>query len=172
MLLSEAVKDDHDMVVEIYHRVVAATEDADGPAARETFMTRVGQCVVKEKLVLLPFIRQVLPDDGERLERYRLDHISIKEKLHRLHEIPMGDVSFVPELTSLWIDLSGHIADLDDRDLPALEDATSADESEAAAVQYCEAGAYEPEMAHPPSLVAESTKLVDDFLGRSQGHAV
>ena len=39
----------------------------------------------------------------------------------------MGDVSFVPELTSLWIDLSGHIADLDDRDLPALEDATSAD---------------------------------------------
>jgi len=80
MLLSEAVKDDHDMVVEIYHRVVAATEDADGPAARETFMTRVGQCVVKEKLVLLPFIRQVLPDDGERLERYRLDHISVRAR--------------------------------------------------------------------------------------------
>ena len=91
--------------------------------------------------------------------------------MHRLGHIPSGDVNFGPELTALWVDLSAHMADLDSRDLPALEDATSADESEAAAVRYREAGAYEPRMAHPPSTVAASTRMIDEVLGRST-HAV
>ena len=51
-------------------------------------------------------------------------------KLEKLRLIPLEDINFVQELQALWVDLSAHIRDSEEMDLPLLETSLSVEESE------------------------------------------
>ncbi|KAK4068315.1 hypothetical protein Purlil1_13835 [Purpureocillium lilacinum] len=165
MLLSEAVKDDHDSLVQAYIWAASTTSDYDPLPARDIFMVKVASCCIREELALLPVLQQTLPNSCEKIERCRLCHLSIQQRLRRLNKLSSDDVEFGSELAALWVDLSAHIRELDSNDLPLLEDVMSAGDSESFARRYRESGAYAPDFTNATTTVKMSTMLVEDFLG-------
>lgn len=80
MLLSDAVKEDHDILVQAYQHISSASSEIHILHERKAFMTSVASCCTREKQVLLPVIEEFVSTDSEkRLERYRLDYISVRD---------------------------------------------------------------------------------------------
>ncbi|KJZ79955.1 hypothetical protein HIM_00669 [Hirsutella minnesotensis 3608] len=136
MLFSEAVADTHRRVTQAYYHLNSSTSDSDKLARRNEFAAAVAACCVGEKHVLLPALQELLYNGAQRVEQYERDRVSIQEKLQRLNGTAPQDPSSDSELKALWVDLSAHFSDLDLRDLAALEECLSVDDSEALARRY------------------------------------
>lgn len=62
--------------------------------------------------------------------------MQVKEKLYKFQKLKADDPDFEPTLRDLWQDLSEHIKDEENNDLPALEKELSAADSESVANSF------------------------------------
>jgi hypothetical protein len=73
----------------------------------------------------------------------------VKEKLYAFQKLTPADAEFKPTLKSLMDDLSQHIKEEEQDDLPALEKALAADDSDGLARSFERTKMFVPTRSHP-----------------------
>jgi hypothetical protein len=73
----------------------------------------------------------------------------VKEQLKKFQNLKAGSSEFTPTIKSLMADLSQHIKEEEEQDLPALEQELSAEESESLSKSFGRTKAFVPSRSHP-----------------------
>lgn len=79
----------------------------------------------------------------------RTNILKVKEQLKKFQNLTAGSSEFTPTIKSLMADLSQHIKEEEEQDLPALEQELSAEESESLSKSFSRTKAFVPSRSHP-----------------------
>lgn len=98
-----------------------------------------------------------------------------KELLYKFQNLSATDSEFIPTIETLYADLKGHMKGEEEDDMPKLEEAISAEESERLAQSFSRTKKFVPTQSHPSApdkppfetvvglLTAPLDKLMDAF---------
>ncbi|KAK0630508.1 hypothetical protein B0T17DRAFT_491002 [Bombardia bombarda] len=133
--ISEAVKHDHALIKNVYHRLAAASPE---DRKSDEFIWKLDRYLIVDDLLVTPALERYVVHGGkERHRRLSDDYDSASlHKLRRMQTFDPAEDSFESSLKAIWVDLEPHIREESTRDLEHLEENMSESESEALAKKY------------------------------------
>lgn len=148
-LVSEAIKEDHREIQEAYNKIRAAKDLDTKQRWQNQFIWELARHSVGEELVVYPAIQKYLRDGKVRADKDREQHQSVQEYLKAFEKLQPQDSEFESTLDALWTDLTRHIKEEEENDLPALEAALSQPDSESIAKSFERTKMFAPTRSHP-----------------------
>jgi len=122
--ISGAIKDDHRAIEDSYHGVVNSSNLDDKERYGNQFVWDLARHSVAEELIVYPAFEDYLGSVGKDMaDKDRKQHHKLKEHLKRFQNMKASDPEYIPQIKILFSDLSEHIKEEEEADLPALEDA-------------------------------------------------
>ncbi|CAM1503249.1 Fc.00g080250.m01.CDS01 [Cosmosporella sp. VM-42] len=146
--VSDAVKHDHRELEGYYTRLIDSSSHDERVRYQNLFTWELARHSIAEELVVYPAMEH-LSGGKEMAERDRHAHQTVKEQLHHFQSLDPSSNEFLPTLKILMKELSQHIKEEEERDLPALEDNTSDDESHGMATSFQRTKHFVPTRSHP-----------------------
>ncbi|KAL2836467.1 hemerythrin HHE cation binding domain-containing protein [Aspergillus pseudoustus] len=147
--ITDAIKTDHREIEDYYSKILAATSDKEKIQWQNQFTWELARHSIGEELVVYPEFEKYLPDGQAMANKDRREHQSVKEALKKFQNMKPNDPEFEPTLKSLMADLSEHIKDEENQDLPKLEDAITKEESEQLSKSFGRTKMFVPSRSHP-----------------------
>ncbi|KAK3302853.1 endo-1,4-beta-xylanase-like protein [Chaetomium strumarium] len=147
--VSDRIKHDHRELEEYYNNIKKATRDEDKAQWQNQFVWELARHSLAEEIVVYPAMEKHLPDGIKMAEKDRSEHQQVKEKLYEFQSMQPSDPNFIPAIDSLWENLAQHIKEEERDDLPALEKAIGAQDSEAMAASFARTKHFVPTRSHP-----------------------
>ncbi|EON62951.1 hypothetical protein W97_02177 [Coniosporium apollinis CBS 100218] len=147
--VSDAVIEDHRELEHYYNNIMNAKDADTKERWQNQFVWELARHSIAEELVVYPEFEKNLPNGHDMAEKDRGDHRVVKEKLYKFQKLKADDPDFEPTLRDLWQDLSEHIKDEENNDLPALEKELSAADSESVANSFERTKMFVPTKSHP-----------------------
>ncbi|KAL3469300.1 hemerythrin HHE cation binding domain-containing protein [Aspergillus californicus] len=145
----DAIKTDHREIEDYYNKILSASTDKEKVQWQNQFTWELARHSIAEELVVYPVFEKSLPNGRAMADKDRQEHNTVKEKLKSFQNLKPNDPSFEPTLKSLMSELSHHIEEEERDDLPKLEDAISASESEKLAKSFGRTKMFVPSRSHP-----------------------
>ncbi|KAL2819968.1 hemerythrin HHE cation binding domain-containing protein [Aspergillus granulosus] len=145
----DAIKEDHREIEDYYNKILSATTDEEKTQWQNQFTWELARHSLGEELVVYPVFEKALPDGQAMADNDRKQHNSVKEQLKKFQNFKPSDPDFEPTLKALMSDLAQHIKEEEAEDLPKLEDAISAEESEKLAKSFGRTKMFVPSRSHP-----------------------
>jgi len=150
--ITEAITKDHRELEEYYNEVISSNDHDHQERFGNQFTWELARHSVGEELVVYPaFEKHMGPEGREMAVHDRIEHHKVKEMLKVFQNLRPKDETYVPKLKELWVILSQHIKEEEEKDLPALESAlrASTGESESMATSFGRTKAFVPSRSHP-----------------------
>jgi len=148
--ISDAIKKDHEEINECANNIRAATDDDSKARWQNQFTWELARHSIGEELVVYPAFAKHLGVKGQDMaDKDRAEHQSVKEALYKFQNLQPASDNFMPTLEALMKDLIEHIKEEENNDLPALESAIPAAESESLAKSFGRTKAFVPSRSHP-----------------------
>jgi hemerythrin-like domain-containing protein len=171
-LISEAIKTDHREIEDYYNKIINASNPDEQTRWQNQFTWELARHSVGEELVVYPAFEKHLGQEGKSMaDKDREEHQSVyfpdshsqisesvssnrymqqvKEQLKRFQNMKPGDSEFISVIRNLMSELSKHIKDEEENDLPKLEKALQQGESEKMANSFGRTKAFVPSRSHP-----------------------
>ncbi|KAL4866705.1 hypothetical protein BDV12DRAFT_172507, partial [Aspergillus spectabilis] len=145
----DAIKEDHREIEDYYNKILSATTEKEKTQWQNQFTWELARHSLGEELVVYPVFEKVLPDGRAMADNDRQQHNSVKEQLKRFQNMKASDPDFEPTLKALMSELAQHIKEEEAEDLPKLEDAISAEESEKLTKSFGRTKMFVPSRSHP-----------------------
>jgi len=148
--VSDVIKNDHRELENYYNKIMDAKDADTRTRYQNQFTWELARHSIAEELVVYPAMEKYILEDGKDLaEKDRKEHRIVKEKLYKFQNLNSTDSEFEPTLKSLWEDLSEHIKEEENEDLPKLEESMVADASEHMAKKFERTKIFVPTRSHP-----------------------
>lgn len=147
--ISDAIKDDHREIESAYRHILNAVGTDEKTRWRNQFTWELARHSVGEELILYPVIEKNIPNGKEIAAKDREDHLAVKRDLNKFQNLNPESTDFLSTLNLLWKDLSAHIAEEEEHDLPLLESTLSADDSAAMVTDFKRTKMFIPTRSHP-----------------------
>ncbi|EHL00325.1 hypothetical protein GLAREA_03270 [Glarea lozoyensis ATCC 20868] len=148
--ISEVIKKDHAELKEYADNIRNARDDETKVRWQNQFTWELARHSIGEELVVYPAFQKHLGGQGNLMaEKDRAEHQSVKEALNTFQKLTPSDSEFFPTLDALMKDLTEHMKEEENDDLPALETALSEDDSEALAGSFGRTKHFVPTRSHP-----------------------
>jgi len=147
--VSEAIKNDHRKLETYYDQIINTTDEDTRTQYQNLFTWELATHSIGEELVVYPAFEKHLGRGKEMAEKDRAEHQVVTEKLKKFQNMKATDPDFIPTIRSLWDDLSKHIKEEENLDLPALEKEISSSDSESIAKSFSRTKMFVPSRAHP-----------------------
>jgi hemerythrin superfamily protein len=169
--ISAAIKKDHQEIKEYANNIRGATDDDSKTRWQNQFTWELARHSIGEELIVYPAFEKYLGVKGQELaDKDRREHQSVcsnlfakekavnveineqsqvKEALKKFQNLEPASPEFLTALEALMKDLSAHIQEEEDDDLPALETAIQTAESESLAKSFGRTKAFVPSRSHP-----------------------
>ncbi|PGH04353.1 hypothetical protein GX51_03512 [Blastomyces parvus] len=147
--ISDSIKKDHRELEAFHNQIVNADHDIMKARFQHQLVWEVARLSAAEELLLYPAFEQHLPDGKERVERDRERHQQTKDQLMEFQSMKPTDANFEPSINSLMDNLSTHLRKEEEEDLPALEEAISAEDSEELSKSFKKTKLFIPTRLHP-----------------------
>ncbi|KAF9982349.1 hypothetical protein BGZ65_002956 [Modicella reniformis] len=135
--VSEAVKQDHRELEGYYNKILNGANDDERTRWQNQFIWELARHSVGEELVVYPAMEKYLPNGKELADKDRNDH--------RI----ASDPEFMTTINHLWEELTQHIKDEEENDLPSLEKALSEEESEKMEKSFMRSKMFAPTRSYP-----------------------
>ncbi|KAJ5803701.1 uncharacterized protein N7518_000004 [Penicillium psychrosexuale] len=145
----DAIKTDHCELVDYYKKILNSTSDKEKAQWQNQFTWELARHSIGEELVVYPQFEKRLLDGRAMAEKDRKEHQSVKEQLKKFQNMKPSDPQFQPTITALMQDLYEHIKEEESQDLPKLEDALGAEESENLSRSFGRTKMFVPSHSHP-----------------------
>jgi hypothetical protein len=97
-----------------------------------------------------------------KLFEYVLTTRQVKEELKKFQNLKAGSPEFLPTIKNLMSDLSQHIKEEEEQDLPSLDSGLSAEDAESMAKNFGRCKMFVPSRSHPS---APSTPFFETAVG-------
>ncbi|KAL4875405.1 hemerythrin HHE cation binding domain-containing protein, partial [Aspergillus karnatakaensis] len=147
--ISDAIKEDHREIEDYYNKILSATTEKEKTQWQNQFTWELARHSLGEELVVYPIFEKVLPDGRAMADNDRKQHNSVKEQLKKFQNMKPSDPDFEPTIKALMTELAQHIKEEEAEDLPKLEDAISAEESEKLTKSFGRTKIFVPSRSHP-----------------------
>ncbi|GKZ29945.1 hypothetical protein AbraIFM66950_007176 [Aspergillus brasiliensis] len=147
--ISEVIKTDHREIEDYYSKILNSATEKEKTEWQNLFTWELARHSIAEELVVYPQFEKSLPDGRAMADKDRKEHQSVKEQLKKFQNMKPTDPAFESTITALMKDLSEHIKEEESQDLPKLEDAVSAEESEKLAKSFGRTKMFVPSRSHP-----------------------
>jgi len=148
--ISDAIKRDHKEINECADNIRAAKDDDSKARWQNQFTWELARHSIGEELVVYPaFVKHLGAKGQDMADKDREQHQSVKEALYKFQSLQPASDDFIPTLDALMKDLSHHIKEEENGDLPALEEAIQTAESESLATSFGRTKAFVPSRSHP-----------------------
>jgi len=147
--VSDAIKHDHRELEDQYNNILNAKDADEKVRWQNAFTWELARHSIAEELVVYPAMEKHLANGKEMAEKDREEHQVVKDKLYKFQNLSPDDPDFEPTLKSLWSDLTQHIKEEEEQDLPALEGAVNANDSESMEKSFNRTKLFVPTRSHP-----------------------
>ncbi|KAI4852839.1 hemerythrin HHE cation binding domain protein [Aureobasidium sp. EXF-8845] len=147
--ISDLIKHDHDELRTYKDNILKATDDDEKVRWQNQFTWELARHSIAEELVVYPAMEKSCPGGKAMADKDRGEHRTVKELLYKFQGLNPDVVDFEPTLKALWRELSQHIKEEENGDLPTLEKHLSAGESEDLASSFNRTKAFVPSRSHP-----------------------
>ncbi|KAI2889277.1 hypothetical protein CBS11852_6807 [Aspergillus niger] len=147
--ISEAIKTDHRELEDYYNKILNSATDKEKTEWQNQFTWELARHSIAEELVVYPQFEKSIPDGRAMADKDRKEHQSVKEQLKKFQNMKPTDPEFESTIRALMKDLSEHIKEEESQDLPKLEDAVSAEESEKLSKSFGRTKMFVPSRSHP-----------------------
>ncbi|GLA07573.1 hypothetical protein AnigIFM60653_008807 [Aspergillus niger] len=147
--ISEAIKTDHRELEDYYNKILNSATEKEKTEWQNQFTWELARHSIAEELVVYPQFEKSIPDGRAMADKDRKEHQSVKEQLKKFQNMKPADPEFESTIRALMKDLSEHIKEEESQDLPKLEDAVSAEESEKLSKSFGRTKMFVPSRSHP-----------------------
>ncbi|EEQ85106.1 hypothetical protein RJZ56_002515 [Blastomyces dermatitidis] len=147
--ISDSIKKDHRELQAFHNQIVNADNDIIKARFQNQFVWELARLSAAEELLLYPAFEQHLADGKERVDKDRERHQQTKDQLLEFQSLKPTDANFEPTINSLMDNLSTHMRNEEEDDLPALEDAISSEDSEGLSKSFKKTKLFIPTRLHP-----------------------
>jgi hemerythrin-like domain-containing protein len=153
--VTDALHKDHRDIESYYNEVVNSNDPDHQERFGNQFTWELARHSVAEELIIYPAFEKYLGAKGhEMAESDRKQHHEVKEALKKFQNLKPKDAEYIPTLKSLMANLSQHIKEEENDDIPALEKALSTDHnntgvSESLATKFARTKVLVPSRSHP-----------------------
>jgi len=147
--VSDAIQHDHRELEEYYDNIINAKDTDNKERWQNQFVWELARHSIAEELVVYPAMERSLSNGTEMAEKDRCEHATVKELLYKFQGLKPDDADFEPTIKTLMSNLSQHIKEEEQDDLPALEKALTDDESESVAKSFSRTKMFVPTRSHP-----------------------
>ncbi|GCB26990.1 uncharacterized hemerythrin-like protein C869.06c [Aspergillus awamori] len=147
--ISEAIKTDHRELEDYYNKILNSATEKEKIEWQNQFTWELARHSIAEELVVYPQFEKSIPDGRAMADKDRKEHQSVKEQLKKFQNMKPADPEFESTIRALMKDLSEHIKEEESQDLPKLEDAVSAEESEKLSKSFGRTKMFVPSRSHP-----------------------
>ncbi|GJP94485.1 hypothetical protein CBS63078_9229 [Aspergillus niger] len=147
--ISEAIKTDHREIEDYYNKILNSATEKEKIEWQNQFTWELARHSIAEELVVYPQFEKSIPDGRAMADKDRKEHQSVKEQLKKFQNMKPADPEFESTIRALMKDLSEHIKEEESQDLPKLEDAVSAEESEKLSKSFGRTKMFVPSRSHP-----------------------
>ncbi|EEP81917.1 predicted protein [Uncinocarpus reesii 1704] len=131
MGLSDSIIKDHRELEDYYNQIVNATDDDTKIRYQNQFTWELARHSIGEELLVYLAFEEHLGQEGKRMaDRDRQEHQVVKEQLAEFQGMKPTDANFIPTIQSLMGNLSKHMKEEENEDLPSLEKALSPEDSD------------------------------------------
>jgi len=150
--ISNAIIEDHRELEQYYNEVVNSTDKDHQQRFGNQFTWELARHSVGEELVVYPAFEKHMGAKGHELaEHDRKEHHKVKQMLKAFQNMKATDNDYVETIQAIWSDLSHHIKEEENDDLPSFEEALKSipGESEKLAKSFERTKAFVPTRSHP-----------------------
>jgi hypothetical protein len=147
--ISDTIKSDHRELEECHNNILNARNTDEKTRWQNQFCWELARHSIGEELVLYPAFERHLPNGKEIADKDRQEHLSVKNHLKVFQNLSAEDPKFESTLSDLWKDLSEHIKEEENDDLPKFEEKLQADESESLSTSFGRTKMFVPSRSHP-----------------------
>jgi len=173
--VSDAIIEDHKELKSYYDKIMNSSDIKTQTEWQNQFVWELARHSIAEEIVVYPAMEKHVPNGKDMAEKDRQEHRTVKEKLYEFQGMTPDQPEFKPTLKSLMEDLSQHIKEEEQDDLPALEKALANADSESLANSFERTKMFVPTRSHPSApdrppfetamgmLAAPVDKLMDMF---------
>lgn len=147
--ITDAITKDHRELEDYYNKILTASTDKEKAQWQNQFTWELARHSHGEELVVYPVFEKSLADGQAMADKDRREHTTVKEELKKFQNMKPADPEFEPTIKALMADLSTHIQEEEQQDLPKLEDAISREESEKLSVSFGRTKIFVPSRSHP-----------------------
>ncbi|KAK5988944.1 putative hemerythrin-like protein [Cladobotryum mycophilum] len=154
--VSGPITKDHRELEEYYNRIIDSKDADEQKRYQNQFVWELARHSIAEEIVVYPAIEKSVTDGVTIANKDRTEHqkgkgaqSQIKEQLYDFQSMSPEQPEFLPTITRLWDDLSQHIKEEEEEDLPRLEKALDLEESERLAKSFQRTKHFVPTHSHP-----------------------
>ncbi|OJJ05016.1 hypothetical protein ASPVEDRAFT_44561 [Aspergillus versicolor CBS 583.65] len=147
--ITDAITKDHRELEDYYNKILSASTDKEKTQWQNQFTWELARHSIGEELVVYPVFEKSLADGQAMADKDRREHNSVKEELKKFQNMKATDPEFESTIKALMADLSSHIKEEEQQDLPKLEDAISREESEKLSTSFGRTKIFVPSRSHP-----------------------
>ncbi|PSN72447.1 HHE domain-containing protein [Corynespora cassiicola Philippines] len=157
--VTDAIAKDHREIEQYFNEVINSNDHDHQQRFGNQFTWELARHSIAEELIVYPAFEKCLGLEGkekadkDRQEHHKASLAQVKEMLKVFQNMKSTDPNYVPKIKKLMTDLSEHIKDEEQDDLPALETALSKGDnqgvSESLAKNFGRTKAFVPSRSHP-----------------------
>jgi len=149
--LLQAIKGDHNQLREYYQQYLNAKGDpTEGAKWANAFIWGLARHSVGEEIAWYPQFGKVLGEEGSKaVDHDRADHQKIKEHIYTLQSMKATDPEYFMLLVKVFDELSRHMQEEEQVDLPNFESKITEEESARLAKSFRRTKNFVPTRAHP-----------------------
>lgn len=148
--ISDAIIHDHKELKDFYGQYKDHAGDLDAQTRwANQFRWELARHSLGEEIVVYPQFEKYLPDGKQMADSDRREHQTIKELLYKLEQLSPADSEHAPTFKELMDNLTHHIQDEEEKDLPKFEKAISRDDSKSFATSFTRTKYFVPTHSHP-----------------------
>ncbi|KFY31911.1 hypothetical protein V493_00689 [Pseudogymnoascus sp. VKM F-4281 (FW-2241)] len=148
--ISDAIKKDHRELEQYYNNIINAKDSDEATRWQNQFTWELARHSIGEELVVYPGFEKLLGQQGKQMaDKDRADHQTVKEELKKFQNLKAESPEFLLTIKALMSNLSNHIKEEEEHDLPALDSKLSAEDSESMAKSFGRTKAFVPSRSHP-----------------------
>ncbi|KAJ5129625.1 uncharacterized protein N7515_005664 [Penicillium bovifimosum] len=147
--ISDRIKEDHREIESYYNHIMKSPDETERKKWQNQFTWEVARHSIGEELVVYPAFEKYLATGAQIANKDREEHQAVKEQLKQFQNMKPSDPQFVPTIEALMADLAQHIKEEETSDLPQLEEALSAEESQSYATSFGRTKMFVPSRSHP-----------------------
>lgn len=149
----ELLKHDHRMVEQLFRDYGAAGGPPGGDQQRrgvvEIAIRELSKHAALEELMFYPFAKQVLPDQGDRLDEHLAEHLAVKRLLVELDRLEPGADREAALMRELQGELDEHIDEEENQLMPMVRDAADQESLDELGAEIDKGKASAPTRPHP-----------------------
>ncbi|KXG53756.1 uncharacterized protein PGRI_008060 [Penicillium griseofulvum] len=148
-LISDTIKKDHREIESYFGTIISSSNQDEQTRFQNLFTWELARHSIGEELVIYPLFEKMLSDGVQMANKDRQEHMEVKKQLKAFQNMSPADTRFIPAIRELMDNLSKHIKEEENEDLPKLEGVLSQEDSENYAKTFDRTKMFVPSRSHP-----------------------